>query len=188
MCLFSFTKTVLLLVQMLMHCRLQLEYIDVVAGVVHVLQRVPTPKQNDADALTAEVANDPFIELRQGLVTSLDAKLNEGAKPKAGKDKNAPVTLPSVLSADGTVDLSQVTLSLVLSAVSAEVQRQCLQELIAANVVCQRRGWVLDVWELEGLRSVRDYLASSVDIIIDLKVTNRTLLLTWNTFFFVLFH
>lgn len=121
-----------------------------------------------------------MAQLRVSIIAAIDAKLAEGAKPS--KDKNAaPKT---IVNADGVVDAAQVTAAVVAAAVNAELQRQCLRWYVTRDVTCLRRGFVLDVWDSEGLRALQEYLGNSdggagatppVDVIIELQCDDKAL-------------
>lgn len=121
-----------------------------------------------------------MAQLRVSIIAAIDAKLAEGAKPS--KDKNAaPKT---IVSADGVVDAAQVTAAVVAAAVNAELQRQCLRWYVSRDVTCLRRGFVLDVWDNEGLRPLQEYLGTSdggagatppVDVLVELQCDDKAL-------------
>lgn len=141
---------------------------------MHVLTRSqPTSVPSDESVIVDSHA-EKLKQLRTSLIGAIDAKLAEGTKPS--KDKNA--SPKTIVGSDGVVDITQINPTVVAAAISGEFQRQCIKVLLQEDVMCYRRGYVLDVWDNEALRPVHEYLLDAdnvkvpvLDVIFEIKVT-----------------
>jgi hypothetical protein len=156
--------------------RLQLKYVDSYSAVMHVLTRSQPASVPSDESVIVDSHAEKLKQLRTSLIGAIDTKLAEGTKPS--KDKNAPPK--TIVGSDGVVDVTQINPAVVAAAISGEFQRQCIKVLLQEDVMCYRRGYVLDVWDNEALRPVHEYLLDAdnvevpvLDVIFEIKSDDK---------------
>jgi len=130
--------------------------------------------QISKSALQPSPATEFVIATMKELSAVVQAKVNEGKKPAKG----APV----VNSGDFPVDAAIITAAFCQT-LSLDLLRKCLAICITLHSGCQRRGYILDVWDgrivndLDSLRSTLNYVPQAsnapiieVEIVLELQV------------------
>jgi hypothetical protein len=126
-------------------CRLELEVVTVESAVRYLFQLREGEGQPPEVAARLSAAN---AELR----AAVEAKANEGKKPAKG----APVP------AEGVIDEAVFTFAFC-QALPAELLRRCVSAQVRLQQACQRRGFVLDLWDgktVVGAESLHEALNS----------------------------
>jgi hypothetical protein len=113
---------------------LDIAFIDVTSSVKFVFN-------HGAKGHGLAVDEQMLRDTKKEIDAALEAKMNEGKKPS--KDKNAPVT-------EVKLDENDISDAFCQS-LPLETVRRCVSATLLLDRRCVRRGYVLDVWERDGL-------------------------------------